>query len=482
MRKISTIFLTILIGLSVFLLGFDYKKETTPNEYYQVYLNGELIGNIESEEELEKYIDQQGEKYKKQYNVETIHKPLRLEVKKVLTYKEEIDTIEDIYLKIKEKSPFTINGYQLTVKKDKSNMKIYATSMDIIKEAINTTIVTFVGEDEYNAYVNGDQKEIETTGSIINNIYVKEEMTYKNVNISVEEKIYNSATELSQFLIFGNNNEKKTYTVAEGDTIEKVALKNEISVNEFLLSNPTFTSQKNLLYPGQKVLIGVTDPQLSVVVEQFLIEDVESNFKIVEKYDDTKYVGYEAVTQKGKKGLDRVSRNVQITNGQVTYVDTVSKKVLKSPVNKIIVLGSKKVSSIGSTKNWGWPTNSGWYISSDYAWRIDPFGGGREFHGGIDITGTGYGSPIYAANNGTVIVATKNGGSYGYYIVIDHNNGYYTLYAHLSKILVTEGQVIERGAQIGAMGMTGSATGPHLHYEAWHGGKWKRIDPKSLYN
>ena len=71
--------------------------------------------------------------------------------------------------------------------------------------------------------------------------------------------------------------------------------------------------------------------------------------------------------------------------------------------------------------------------------------------------------------------------SYGNYVVINHNNGYLTLYAHMSRIAVKVGDVVERGQVIGYVGMTGSATGPHVHYEVWDGCEYCDVNPSVLY-
>ncbi|HHU54625.1 MAG TPA: M23 family metallopeptidase, partial [Mollicutes bacterium] len=80
-------------------------------------------------------------------------------------------------------------------------------------------------------------------------------------------------------------------------------------------------------------------------------------------------------------------------------------------------------------------------------------------------------------NNGVVSHIGYEGGGYGNYIVINHNNGYYTLYAHLSRSFVSVGQIVSSGHVIATMGSTGASTGPHLHFELWvgkpHGGGYK---------
>ncbi len=87
----------------------------------------------------------------------------------------------------------------------------------------------------------------------------------------------------------------------------------------------------------------------------------------------------------------------------------------------------------------------------------------KRFHTGIDI-GVGYGTPIHAADSGTVIYATWMSG-YGNVIIIDHGNGISTLYAHQSSLAVGMGARVARGQVIGYVGSTGFSTGPHLHFE-----------------
>ncbi|HEY9595499.1 MAG TPA: M23 family metallopeptidase [Spirochaetia bacterium] len=102
-------------------------------------------------------------------------------------------------------------------------------------------------------------------------------------------------------------------------------------------------------------------------------------------------------------------------------------------------------------------------ITSMYGWRADPFTGQREFHGGLDI-GAREGTPVLAAREGTVDEVGKSE-ELGNYVVITHAGGYQTVYGHLSSINVTLHQRVMTGAAIGAVGQTGHATGPHLHFE-----------------
>lgn len=112
---------------------------------------------------------------------------------------------------------------------------------------------------------------------------------------------------------------------------------------------------------------------------------------------------------------------------------------------------------------------SGYYSTTGFGIRMHPVLGIYKTHDGLDIIAD-VGTPVYAAGNGTVEYASHSGGGYGRVILIRHGFGYQTLYAHLSKILVKEGQRVQRGDVIGLSGKTGLVSGPHLHYEVRHNG------------
>ena len=121
--------------------------------------------------------------------------------------------------------------------------------------------------------------------------------------------------------------------------------------------------------------------------------------------------------------------------------------------------------------SFSWPVSG--TITSPYGWRSNPFGGAPDFHPGLDIAAP-MGTTVTAAASGTVILAQWYGG-YGNFIMIDHGNGVASGYGHLSAIYVSNGQQVQKGQAIGAVGSTGHSTGPHLHFEVRVNGK--TVDP-----
>jgi len=495
--SISMIVLTIIVSLSVFLLGFNKKEEGIPQTVYNVYLDGKVIGTIESQESFEEYINQKEEQIKTRYQVDNVYTPNGVEIKKVITYKPKINTNDQIYNEIIKLKKFTIKGITVTITGDEEYepVTINVLSKEIFDEALTDTIKAFVDEEEYQKYIESLQEEIKDTGQVIENIDLEQKVTYKETLISTEETIFTDVDELAKFLLYGTTESQQTYTVKLGDTIETVAENNKLNVKEFLIANPEFTSASNLLYESQEVVVGLIEPIINVIVEYHSVVDEERAFDTEIQYDDTQYVGYETVSREGENGLYRVTKKNQYINGQLVDTTNVNSTELKPAVSKIIIKGGKIVPSVADLSYWAWPTERPYTITSGYAWRWG------SFHNAIDIAGTGYGSDIYAANNG-VVERIGTGCTAGYlgcnntqgnYVLINHNiRGYYTNYMHLKDVYVKEGQTVARGQKIGTMGNTGNVypvpnsynpyAGTHLHFNVYVGSPYgSTINPLNLY-
>lgn len=484
MKKVLFIIFLSACSLLFICLGYNQTNNQQVRTYYNVYFKGETIGIVDSETELLTYIEKKQDELKHDYSTENVYVPNEIDIEKIISYKKDVDLVEDVYKTIENLASFTIDGYQITITNEENKAIIYVTKRELFDQAVENVIKLFVGEDKYNQYKNGTQQKIDDTGVYINSIYLDNNISIKETKVSTKEKIYSTADEIAQYLMYGNNNRHKKYVTSIGDTIESISFKNEISTEEFIMANSQFSSINSLIYPGQEVTISVLDPQIRVTVEQKVVENNTLQYNTVETIDEEKVIGYTSVVQNGENGIIKVAQDEKIVNGTSVYVKPISKEVIKPAVDKIVIKGGKKVSGVGSLTDWAWPTDSGWSITSKFGYRINPFTHKRELHGAIDIAGTGYGSPVYAANNGIIMTKTHNGTA-GNYIVINHNNGYYTQYNHMSKFAnVTVGQAVEKGQIIGYVGMTGQATGPHLHFAVWVGRPWVggyQINPFNLY-
>ena len=146
-----------------------------------------------------------------------------------------------MYDKIKGIEPFTIEGYEVTIKnkEDSSkNKKIYILNKNLLEDAVKNTVLAFVDEKDYDAYLSGEEIEIVDTGREITNIYFENEVTIKKTYISTEEEIITDVDTLSMYFLFGTDTLNSTYEVKASDTMETIAYKNKLGVEDLLIANP----------------------------------------------------------------------------------------------------------------------------------------------------------------------------------------------------------------------------------------------------
>ena len=178
----------------------------------------------------------------------------------------------------------------------------------------------------------------------------------------------------------------------------------------------------------------------------------------------------------GVNGVTETTIRLTFTDGVQTDAVITGEKVITEAVNEQKTVGSangtKSKTSTGSGSSTGafmWPVPHTHNITSYMEWRW-----GR-MHNGLDIAGgDDYGQPILASDGGVVTFAGNDGGGYGNYVMIDHGNGYMTVYGHASEICCTTGQYVNQGDTIALIGSTGNSTGPHLHFEIRLNGEYQQ--------
>lgn len=495
LKSYIPVIISIIISILIMVfLGIQSNSNSDMKEVYNVYLDGELLGTIKSKTALEDYIDKEQKELKEEYNVDKVYVPNGIDIEKCVTYNPKILTEKQIYEKIKENKSFTIKGYVVSIAdSDGKEKKINILEKNLFDEAVNKVLAVFVDSKDIENYKNDTQKEIEDTGSLIENIYIDETITITEAFISTDELIFDDVTTLTKYLLFGSLDKDEEYIVQPGDTIETVAFNNKLGVEEFLIVNPEFTSSNNLLSVGQTVSIALIDPIFSIVVEKHIVEDMDKPYETVEKEDSSLYVGTTKVETEGVNGVQRVTSKVKYINGDAQPAYITNTTIIKEPTNKVVLTGTKSYGggyyNGGGTPavvsgNYGWPTISPYIVTSEFKYRW-----GR-LHAGIDISGCGFGSPIYSIGSGTVTEVVNNcpgqgyygsscGGGYGNVVYVNYGNGMVVKYGHLNTVTVRVGQTLSRGQVLGTMGNSGSSTGTHLHFEVRINGT--AINPRTLY-
>ncbi|MEK5040644.1 peptidoglycan DD-metalloendopeptidase family protein [Sporosarcina sp. FSL K6-3457] len=261
--------------------------------------------------------------------------------------------------------------------------------------------------------------------------------------------------------------EKKKYTVKSGDVLGTIAAAHNITTAKLLELNPNFTVD-TVLQLEDELNVTVVEPYVEVEVHYETRQREVIQYKKLTEEDSSVYKGEKKITQEGKDGEKDVTRLIRKRNGETLGSSVIDEQILVEEIDEVTVVGTKVMPSRG-TGTFIWPTVGG-YVSSQMGTRW-----GRV-HQGIDIARP-TARTIKAADNGVVTTVGWHD-TYGNRIVITHNNGYETLYAHLSSIDVSVGQTVPQGTAIGIMGSTGRSTGVHLHFEVIKNGA--NVDPMSV--
>ncbi len=211
---------------------------------------------------------------------------------------------------------------------------------------------------------------------------------------------------------------------------------------------------------------------LSVVTEARQVTDVIVPYTSTVQKTNEQVVGYSAVSVAGVSGVNRVTQDVVMVNGEVQSCVDVSTEVVVAPVNEVIIKGT--ATTLASAKQKQAAHSAGFIFPLPAgSWKVSSYYGDGRNHKGVDICAKS-GTSIYAVADGTVVYSGWKG-NYGNCVIIEHADGMRTLYAHAKQLCCNVGDTVTQGEVIALVGTTGQSTGNHLHFEVIVGGR--NMDP-----
>lgn len=352
--------------------------------------------------------------------------------------------------------------WQLAARRDLSDLSGFETYLfNQVEEVTRGYVLTVDGED---LAVQGDSARLESLLERLKAPYVNENTVVAEftvpVNLTCEyvgrDQLVEDLAEV-EALLTSNTREAVVYTVVKGDTYSGIASRYDMTVDELMDINPQ-ASLKRLMI-GDQLTVSASVPYLGVrTVDQVRYEEaIPAPVEYVD--DDSMYQGDSKTLESGADGVQLVDARITRLNGMEQQRDITATQQFTAPVTKVVAKGTKERPKTMAKGNFIWPVRG--TITSRYGGRS--LFGTYNFHGGLDIA-VPYGTSIKAADGGKVITAGWHN-SYGNYIVIDHENGKQTYYAHNSKLLVSAGQRVYQGQVIAKAGSTGNSTGNHCHFE-----------------
>ena len=259
------------------------------------------------------------------------------------------------------------------------------------------------------------------------------------------------------------------HIVKADETLESLAEAYDVPVTEIYEGGHTVPAES--VSAGEVVTINKEVEPVVVRMEENGTTTEVMHFVRETRDTEDLYIGQTEIEQKGEDGLRRVTGTIVKENGTIVQRDISKSEIVKAPVTEIVLNGTSDRPKTAPTGKFAMPLHDSYTVTSPYGQRW-----GR-LHAGVDMA-CPTGTLIYASDGGVVIRASWNG-TYGNCIEIEHNDGTYTRYAHLSGYIVSEGEEVYQGQEIGYVGSTGFSTGPHLHFEIHpYGGD--SIDPSSV--
>lgn len=401
---------------------------------YEYSYHGKVLGVVKDQADVFSVLEVVSKQLSEEHSVNiSINESSDIEFRKVVTVNRDVDDMEEV-----------LN--RLTYMRD-INVTAYGIFVDGKRAAV------LPSQAEANGVLAGLLEKFSTAkdGIRYESVIFQEEVTVEEVSAKLGN-IQRTST-VSKNLLAGEVSDK-VHVAATGESKADIAKLHGLSVAQLVAANPAIKNREPDV--GEKLSIQQTAPVLHIATVEKATYNVAIAHSTERKNNPNAYKGINTVKTKGKNGTTQVVARVIRVNGKEIEREILKETITKEPVTEVILVGTKPIP----------PTmGDGHFINPCPAGRLTSTFGYRwgRMHWGIDLA-CPTGTTVRAADGGTVVF-TGWGGAEGYYIEINHQNGFMTRYKHLSRILVQRGQKVYEGQTIARSGNTGYSTGPHLHFE-----------------
>lgn len=445
----------LLVAGSLFWAGHQYVEANTV-PYYRVFKDGKEVGTVRNKEALQKLYARAQAAYELKYPEADI----KLDTEGVTTvyetaYKADIEQ-DTAIAELGAMLEPTTTGVELKVDgKFVGIVKDKATATSVLTQVKHKYIPqeaspAFASKVQRTSYSPNEVKKAtgQATGHVESAVF-EEKVDQKLVETDPAKVL---TPEQAVKKLLQGEQATVTYKVKAGDTFSSVAKHAGISRKTLMSMNPDV--KETTMQIGENLKLSVSEPLLTVKTVESISKEAVSAPEVEIRKTNQLRKGVSKVVAPGVGGKKLMSFRVVKKNGQVVEKQFLSQKVISASQPKVILQGTKVVSTSGSGR-FAWPVTAH-SITSRFGERWN------KMHKGLDMISSN--SSIMAADGGTVSFAGQKTG-YGNCIIIRHGNGYETLYGHLRRIDVSSGDKVQKGEHIGVMGDTGHSFGIHLHFE-----------------
>lgn len=435
---------------------------STPVKRHKLYNKNELIGIIHDYEIIQTLLHGVYEKeYKSVFPDTELGFIDDLYVVDHLSYNDYEDKDQEIFDYVYENELIAISVPKVEFS---NGATIFVKDISDFNRARETFIKSYVSDKSYEKLKNNQKIDpLKNYGEQEINLEIEESIIFTEGYASIDN-IYTDETEILNFLSFGDEPEYKDYKVKEFDMIEGIAALNRLTVNQLIsINKDIIKDSQQIIKPGTKLNVTEFNSPFNVfVTKERLVEEIVHPEETMYQKDPTLREGLTRVEVEEAVGYRDATYEDLYLNDESIDSKLVKSKITKEPTRGVVKVGTYVEPRVGSG-SFAWPMNNarimcGWYCYAG--------------HAALDIASRsngGYG-PIYASDRG-YIETNSYTASTGYYVVINHNNGFKTYYYHMNAPgIVPRGVTVRKGEQIGYVGMTGRTTAPHVHFEIRYNG------------
>lgn len=441
-------------GLGINTVSAKPIEESGLEPIYHIYNSGEYLGAISNRESLKAAAEEKIDHAQADYEELDLQIDQQVNVIEEKVFASPLANEEKTLDEVTAALPIKAAAFTLSVD---GKAAVYLKDREAYNETIKQLKLAFVSPEELT-----DWEQRAETGAAPDEIGVGET---RLVDLAIAQEISGVSQQADPaevvavdqavaYLLKG----ERFYRAASGETAQVIAEKFNRKLEDLKKMNPDLDLVK--LDAGTSIKVAEEGPQVTVKTEREKKTAKAIANKTIMKKDKNILIGAKKVKEKGKAGEKQLTYTIREENGQRTGRKLSAEEVAKEPVDRIVLEGTKPLPSVGTGK-FAWPAEGG-YISSGRGKRW-----GR-LHNGIDIARP-EGFAIKSADHG-VVKAAGAAGTFGNRVIVDHKNGYETIYAHLSSIDVKAGDKVPKGTKLGVMGTTGRSTGIHLHFEVSYKG------------
>lgn len=364
---------------------------------------------------------------------------------KISAAEDEKKALEDSLAALEEK--------KAALEKDKKNLSNYVKELDTQLSEIEAQI------EELNVQITVKEAEIEEAEKELQEAIETEQAQYEAMKKRIQFMYEQGESNYFAMLLSA---EDFSDMLNKADYIEQLSAYDRQKLDEYVAITQYVRLCKSELELQKQVLDKTKE---GVVLRQGEIESLIAA-KMVRIQE------FETDIATKQAAIDEYEEDLKFQNELISQLEAEVKEAKK----EILLENGISISYNGEKLTWPCPSYT--RISSPFGWRIHPTLGVNKFHNGVDMAAP-KGTDILAAFSGEVVAATYNS-TMGNYVMMNHGNGFYTIYMHASKLCVSPGQIIIEGEKIAEVGSTGRSTGPHLHFGVRKNGEY--VNPMDYLN